>query len=388
MIKLIHITTVGETLGFFSGQIGFLKEQGFDVHVASSPGKDATRFAHAESVEFHSVPMSREISPLTDLVSLFRLCLLFARIRPDIVHSHTPKAGMLSMIAAFLTRVPVRIYHNHGLRYLTTTGVKRSLLIFTERFSCRLSHRVLCVSPSVRQVMIEKGICTDEKSKCLGRGGINGVDALNKFNPEYVDKDAARSAIGIPADARVIGFVGRVVCDKGVIELLSAWELLRRRFEDIYLLVVGSMEEMDEIPLELKNRLQTDSRIIYVGGVLSIVNYYAAMDILTLPSYREGFSMVTMEAAAMSLPVVATRIPGNVDSVIDGETGLLVPPKNADALEQALIVYLENKDLRILHGRNGRRRALKDFRPQDMWKTLHAEYLEMIKIKIDLPRKR
>jgi glycosyltransferase involved in cell wall biosynthesis len=261
---------------------------------------------------------------------------------------------------------------------MTATGAQRLLLASTEKMSCKLAHKVLFVSASVREVAIADGICAENKSKVIRHGSINGIDAVQSFNPEYGNKRRVREANNIPLDARVIGFVGRIVRDKGVIELLAAWGSLRKRFDDLYLLVVGPFETKDAISSELKDRLQTDPRIRFVGEVWATPDYYAAMDILAFPSHREGFGLVAIEASSMSLPVVATRIPGIIDSVVDGETGLLVPPRNATALEQALTLYLESKDLRILHGRNGRNRVLADFRPEDIWESMHAEYLELV----------
>ncbi len=383
--KLIHIATHPSSLFFFlTGQVQYMKQQGLEVYGIASPGIDLEKFAEREGAIVHSVEMPRAISPLRDLISLWKLCFLLKRIRPEIVHAHTPKGGLLGMIAAFLARVPVRIYHVHGFPYLTTTGLRRFLMTSTERISCMLSQRVLFVSESVRQIAIADRICSAQKSKIINNGSINGVDALEHFNPKNRDRDKIKSALGIPANAIVIGFVGRLVIDKGLIELMTAWESLRRQFKDLFLLIIGSeLEKRNAIPIEMVNRIRTDPRIRFVGKVSSPADYYASMDILVLPSYREGFGLVAIEASAMELPVVATRIPGCIDSVLEGETGLLVPPKNAVALEKALKVYIEDKDIRILHGKNGRKRALTDFKPQDIWKIMHAEYLELLKININ-----
>lgn len=377
--KLVHVSTIPDSLFYFlDGQVRYLKKKGFEVHGVSSPGGLLDQFGEREGAKIHGIEMTRYFSPLRDFIAVLRLFKLFRKVKPHIVHSHTPKGGLLGMMAAFLARVPVRIYHVHGLPYMTATGIKRSLLVAIEWFACRLSHRVLCVSPSIRRVLIENHICNSEKCKNLNPGGINGVDAVKRFNPAQMDRTIARSAIGIPVNARVIGFVGRLVRDKGIIELMTTWESLRVQFEDLYLLVMGNIEERDAIPLELRDRLRSDPRIRYVGQVQNPEDYYAAMDIFALPSYREGYGQVAIEASAMSLPVVATRIPGLIDSVSDGETGTLVLPRNADALEKALKVYLKNRHLRTLHGRNGRKRALAEFCPEDIWKKKHQEYLDLL----------
>ncbi len=379
---LVHITTIPVSLYlFFIGQARYMSEQGFEVHGVSSPGEFLDQFAEREGAIGHAIEMPRAISPLKDIISVWKIYTLFRRIKPTIVHAHTPKGGLLGMIAAFLARVPVRIYHVHGFPYLTATGMQRFLLTLTEKISSILAHRVLFVSASVRQVALSDGICSDKKSKIIHHGSINGVDAVGRFNPELCTSEKIRRANGIAPDAMVIGFVGRIVRDKGVIELMTAWESLRRRFDNLILLVVGPFEERDAVTPELKERLCTDPRVCFIGEVMDTVEYYAAMDILVFPSYREGFSLVTMEASAMTLPVVATRIPGNVDSVIEGETGLFVPARDAAALEQALLLYLENKDLRRTHGCNGRKNVLSKFRPQDIWKAMYREYLDLMRVR-------
>lgn len=377
---LVHITTAPQSLyNFFCGQIRYMVEQGYEVHGISSPGNLLDQFAAREGAIPHAINMPRAISPLRDLVALWQLCALLIKIKPDVIHAHTPKAGLLGMIASFIVRVPVRIYHVHGLPYLTASGIQKMLLMVTEIVSCKLAQRVLFVSQSVRKVAITDRICSGQKSKILNHGSINGIDAVHHYNPERSEKEKIRSIHNIPLNYLVIGFVGRIVGDKGVVELLLAWESLKKQFDDILLLVVGPIESRDAVPPELIKKLQTDSRIRFVGEVRDTFDYYTAMDILAFPSYREGFSMVTLEASAMSIPIVATKIPGNMDSVVDGKTGTFVSPRNSQELEHALAMYINNGDLRKAHGRNGRERVLELFRPQDIWESLSAEYEEMIK---------
>ena len=181
------------------------------------------------------------------------------------------------------------------------------LLFLIEIISCRLAHRVLFVSPSIRRTALARGMCLEKKSRVLINGSFNGVDALGHFNPQRVTVDRARAEVGIPISALVIGFVGRVVCDKGIIELLMAWHSLQEQFDDLYLLIVGPMEVKNKIPEEVIGRMMSDPRIRNIRGELDPVNYYAAMDVFVLPSYREGFGLVAIEASAMNLPVSTTR---------------------------------------------------------------------------------
>jgi glycosyltransferase involved in cell wall biosynthesis len=379
-VLLLHVTTAPQSLyHFFPGQIGFMRDRGFRVEAVSSPGTLLDLFAARERIPVHAIEMPRDITPVRDLLALFQLWRLFRALRPQIVHAHTPKASLLAMLAAVLAGVPVRIYHVHGFLFMTASGVRRQFFILAERICCRLSHRILFVSPSIRNIAIEKGICSSNKSRVLHYGSINGIDAQERFNPKANTGRLVRANAGISPNALVIGFVGRIVRDKGIVELMQAWQSLRERFDNLHLLVVGPMEKKDRIPAEVKSRMLSDPRIHYVDEVLDPVNYYAAMDVFAFPSYREGFGLVSIEAAAMSLPVVASRIPGCVDSIVDGETGTLVPPGDADALERALTAYLENSELRKQHGKNGRSMVMEKFCQQKVWEALYEEYCELLK---------
>jgi glycosyltransferase involved in cell wall biosynthesis len=381
---LMLITTVPQSLAFFAGQIGYLKTNGFTVHVLTSPGDLLDAFASREAVCAHVVEMPRRITPFRDVGALFRTWRSLRRTRPEIVHAHTPKGGLLGTIAAWLARVPVRIYHIHGLPFTTASGYKRSLLRLSEKTSCRLAHQVLCVSHSVRRVVIAERLCPASKVKVLGNGTINGVDALARFNPANIESRTGREArarLGIAADALVIGFVGRVVRDKGLQELSAAWEVLRAEFEALHLLIVGDFEPQDPIPENIKNLLATDPRIHLIKHTEEVETYYAAMDIVVLPSYREGFPSVPLEAAALRLPVVATRIQGCVEAVVDGATGLLVPVRDADALAGAVRRYVSDPALREAHGRAGRERVLRMYRREDVWESLLAEYGRLLRDK-------
>jgi glycosyltransferase involved in cell wall biosynthesis len=259
-------------------------------------------------------------------------------------------------------------------------------LKWTEKLSCRHASQVYCVSESVRKVAIAEGLCPAEKVKVLLKGSINGIDAAHRFNPDRFDaqaRDEVRQKYGIPADALVVGFVGRMVRDKGIIELAQAWTKLRKEFPNLHLLVVGGFEPQDPIPLEIQKQLESDERVHLAGwlGALAIPKLCLAMDILALPSYREGFNTVLLEAAAMRLPVVASRVPGCIEGVVPDVTGALVPAYDANALADALTVYLRNPTLRNQHGNAGRMRVLEDFKPEDLSDAIYQEYLRLLEEK-------
>lgn len=383
-VRLVHITTIPETLYFLTGQVSYMKSKGLEVHALSSPGDDLGKFGRQEGIAVHAVEMPRRITPVQDLIAIRRLWRSLRAIKPQIVHAHTPKGGLLGMISAWLARVPVRVYHVHGLPFVTATGLKRTLLRLSERASCLLATQVYSVSHANRDVITAEGLCSPRKIKVLLNGSINGLDAAGRFNPERVGVDAGqgtRAQYGIPTGATVLGFVGRIVRDKGLIELAEAWQTLRADFADLHMLVVGPFEPQDPVPDAVKTMLQTDERIHLAGmvGPDEMPAYYAAMDLLVLPTYREGFPYVPMEAAAMGLPVVASRVPGCTEAVQDGVTGTLVPARDAAALTAALRQYLENPDLRHQHGQAGRARMLRDYLPEALWNAQYEEYVALLR---------
>lgn len=376
MPRVVHVFTVPDSLVFLRGQVAFMRARGFDLTVVSSPGEALEAFGRQEDVDVHAVSMPRRMSPGEDAKSLARLGLLLRRIRPEIVHSHTPKGGLLGTMAATVARVPVRIYHMRGLPLMTARGVQRAILSATERTSCALATQVLAVSRSLRDVAIEERLCAPEKIAVLGAGSGNGVDS-DRFDPARVDpsvRHAFRAALGIADDAPVVGFIGRCVRDKGVVELVDAWKELRARHPAAQLVVAGVFEERDAVPAETRRALESDPSIHLVGFVADTPSLFAAIDVLALPTYREGFPNVPLEAAAMQVPVVTTRVPGCVDAVEDGVTGTLVPVRDAHALAVAVEAYLVDPALRERHGRAGRARVQTSFRRERIWEALAGVY--------------
>lgn len=367
--------TAPVSLVFLAGQVSFMRAAGYSVHAITSPGPELASFGAREGVRVEAVEMPRRITPLQDLVALRRLWKALRRIRPDIVHAHTPKGGLLGMLAAWLARVPVRVYHLRGLPFVTAAGPRRRLLRATERVSCALAHRVLAVSHSIRTIAVDEGICREDKIKVLLGGSGNGVDATGRFVPAAPAVRAeARAELAIPPDAAVVGFVGRLVRDKGVVELAEAWLRLREGAPGLHLLLVGPAEREDAVPVEVLAALRADPRVHLTGHARDTPRLYAAMDVVALPTYREGFPNVALEAAAMGLPIVATSVPGCTDAVRDGVTGTLVPARDAGALAGALRRYLEDPALRDRHGQAGRQRVLAEFRREAIWEGIAAEY--------------
>lgn len=382
---LVHIMTAPQSLGFVAGQVDYVQRQGLTVQVIASPGEQLHAFGDQQNIAVHAVEMPRSITPVKDLRAVWQLWRLLRQIRPTIVHAGTPKAGLLGMMAAWLARVPIRIYQIRGLPFLSARGWKRHLLIWTERIACLLADQVICNSHSNRSEALNAHLCPENKIKVLHNGSGNGVDATGAFVPnEHTFRESIRCELGIPAQALVIGYVGRIVRDKGVVELVRAWEQLNASYSNVHLLVVGRFESQAPLSDDIIGILQKDQRVHLTGYVQkdTIANYYSAMDVLVLPTYREGFPNTLLEAAAKALPAVSTRIPGCVDAVVDGVTGTLVPPRDATALAEAIRRYLDDPELRRQHGQAGRERVLRDFRPGDIWEAVYTEYERLMKAKL------
>lgn len=377
MSRLVHITTVPQSLGFVAGQVEFLADQGWDVHVVSSPGLMLDDFARRHPVSAHAVAMSRAITPTEDLGAVARTTQLLLDLDPDVVHAHTPKGGLVGMMAARAALVGVRIYQMRGLLTATATGPRRLLYAAAERTSCALAHHVVCQSPSLREYAIDHHLVSARKSSVLANGS-NGVDAEGRFDPDHVTGLDVRAQLGIDAEAPVIGFVGRIVGDKGIAELVDAWRVAKGAAPDAHLLLVGPFEARDAVGGGIERTLRDDPRVHLVGFVRDTPRYYEAMDFLVLPSHREGFPNVPLEASAMGIPTVTTHAIGCVDAVIDEVTGLRVDVGDAVALSRAILRYLEDPQLRAEHGAAARARVLMDFRPETIHRASLALYRRLL----------
>jgi len=365
---------------FLRGQLRFMKDRGFDVTLISAPGWELDEIANQEGVRAIAMPMLREPAPFRDGVALTRLTALLRRLSPQIVHCGTPKACLLGGLAARLAGVPARVMTLHGMRTDGLAGRKQSLMLMLERLSCRSAQRIYCVGESLRARAVELQLAPQSKLRVLGHGTANGIDVERFSRTESLlqRSEALREKFNVPTDAPVIGFVGRLVRDKGVGELVTAFGELKRDFPNVRLLVVGPLESYDGLDPELRSRITTDPQIIHTGFLEETAAAYPLMSVLALPTYREGFPYVPMEAAAMELPVVATRVTGCVDAVIDGETGTLVPPRDAATLATAIAAYLKDSALCRRHGLAGRARVQRDFRPEPIWQLLYEEYMDLL----------
>jgi glycosyltransferase involved in cell wall biosynthesis len=380
--SIVHIVTSSLSVRFVECQAEYLAREGYEVTVVSSPGEELSK-AKRDGLQTIAVPMAREISLWTDLVSVWRLARVIWRIGPTITNVSTPKAGLLGGIAAWACRTPCRYYTLLGLRCETTTGLKRVLLLWTERIACRCAHRVICVSESLRQKAIDLGVVNADRTLVLGSGSGNGVD-VERFAPNADTLRRAaelRGHLGIPANAPVLGFVGRLTRDKGIGELVEAHIKLRKRFPAVRLLLVGDVEQGDPLPPETRRIMKTEPQIIQTGFVEDPAPYYHIMNVLAFPTHREGFGNAPLEAHAAGKPVVAARATGVLDGVIDGVTGILVPVGDVAALAGALELVLKDPSLAVALGSAGRERVLREFRQERVWEAIVGEYLQHLQVK-------
>jgi glycosyltransferase involved in cell wall biosynthesis len=374
-IPILFAVTSASTWCFFNGIMGMLQDAGFDPVLVSSPGEQLQATAQRARVRHAAVPMSREISLVRDLVSLWRLFRLIRRVRPMITNVGTPKAGLLAGLAAWSLRVPCRIYTLHGLRLETTAGLKRMLLVTMERIACACAHRVICVSPSLRQRAIELKLAPAGKTVVLGSGSCGGID-VRHFSPAVrnsPEKDLLADQLGIPHGVPVIGFVGRFTRDKGIGELIAAFSKLRQSWPSLRVLLVGEFEDGDPVPAEIRSQIEADRNIVRTGYVSDTAPFYGLMDILVLPTHREGMCYAPLEAQACCVPVVTTTATGAIDSIVEGLTGFLVPVGSAHALTARIEELLQNPELRARMGQAGRDRIVREFRQEKVASALIEE---------------
>jgi glycosyltransferase involved in cell wall biosynthesis len=386
-VRLAYVTTIPLTQWtFLRGQNHFMAERGFELHAITSPGPDLERLAGRDPVVTHPVSISRgSISPVRDLLSLLRLVAVLRRVRPHILHVSTPKAALLGSVAGWLTRVPVRMFVFRGSATEGATGLPRRLFRALERLTVRLCHQTICVAPSLRAFARSAGILRPGEGVVLASGMSNGID-LARFDPHCRTRDSAEHTLAgvIPAgwlegDGRVVGYLGRVTFDKGVEELAAAWRIVREAFPTARLLVVGPWEECSSVDTAARAALEHDPRVAITGPVEDTAACYRLMDLFVYPSHgTEGFPNAPVEAAAMELPVVATRVVGSVDAVVNSETGTLVEPHDVRQLADAVARYLRDPALCREHGRRGRARVEAYFRREVIWEALLGEYCRLL----------
>lgn len=381
MIKIIRTSTVPSSLNVFCK--GFLRElqetEGYEIIAVSSPGPSLEEIQEREGVKTIAVAMERHISPFKDLKSLLGLIKVFRRERPTMVHSMTPKAGLLCMMAAWVCRVPVRLHTFTGLVFPTAVGRTKKILIFTDRLTCACATHIIPEGEGVKNDLLNYKI-TKKPLKVLGYGNVRGID-LKHFNPESPSVQAEALKIRKP-DVFTFIFIGRIVRDKGINELVKSFSRLNSKYPKTRLLLVGPYEEnLDPLAPETLAEINSNEAIEAVGPQKDVRPWLAASDAFVFPSYREGFPNVVIEAGAMGLPSIVTDINGSREIIIEKENGTIIPSHDVERLYQAMKKMLSDKKSRLAMASKSRRLIASRFEQGFVHKCLINYYKEILNLK-------
>jgi glycosyltransferase involved in cell wall biosynthesis len=375
--KILHVVNVFFVLPYFIGdQFDYFKNKGYKLFVACTPSVEFDNYSNEKKFSKIKVNISRNFNFFNDLITIFKLIYAIKKNNIEIVVGHTPKGGYVSMIAAFLCQTEKRIYFRHGLMFETSSGIKKQILILIEKLTGILATDVISVSQSVLEKSISYRLDLNSKNRLLGNGTCNGIDSLNKWNPvniKTLDKLEKRKSLKIKHDDLVVGFVGRIVRDKGINELICAWKILKSEFNNIKLVLVGPIELRDSIDIETQKFIENDETIIFQGFIKDTEIYYSIFDIFILPSYREGFPTVVLEASSMMLPIITTRNTGCRDSICENITGIFCDISD-NSIYEKIKFYILNPQLRLEHGKNGREFVVKNFQQNLLWSEIEKLY--------------
>lgn len=377
MHKLIRITTIPLSLEkLLEGQLTFMNQY-FEVIAVSAEKERLEKYGRENKVKTFWVEMTRAITPLKDLKAVYRLYAFFKNENPLIVHTHTPKAGIVGMLAAKLAGVPIRLHTVAGLPLMETTGSKRKVLNFVEKLTYSLATKVYPNSLGLNEIILKENFSSPSKLKVLGKGSSNGIDT-SYFDPaQYSDdfKSKLKNELRIPDENLIFIFIGRLVSEKGINELVKSFNRLYKINPRISLLLVGPFEEeLDPLNEETLEIIKSHPGIISVGYQQDVRPYLAISDVLTFPSYREGFPNVVMQAGAMNIPAIVTDINGCNEIISEEKNGLIIPPKNEEALYMAMLRLLENVNLRRSMALKAREEITANYERGAFWKILLNEY--------------
>ncbi len=383
MPRLLRITTVPISLHLLlQGQLSYMREHGFDVITMSANGKEVGEVAK-DGIRHIVIPMTRKITPLHDLGCLWRMVREIKKLRPDIVHTHTPKAGLLGMLAAWICKVPVRMHTVAGLPLMESSGLKRKVLEIAEEVTYACAQRVYPNSIGLKKYIEEHFRLPARKIKVIGKGSSNGIDTSYFYRSpalEILGREIRRK-YKIADNDFVFSFVGRIVRDKGIVELIQAFqkvsEVSMRQHPEkkVFLLLVGAFEhDLDPLPKYIYDYAMKDKRIIFAGFQDDIRPWIIASDVFVFPSYREGFPNVVMQSGLLKIPSIVSDINGCNEIVEHDKTGIIVPPKNVNELVKAMEEMMVNEMKRVTIGRAAHDFVCGNFKREIIWEKLKEEY--------------
>lgn len=380
--KIIRITTVPSSLNvLLKGQLRYIKNNGYEVIGISSEGRELEEVSESENIRTIELNMTRTISPINDLISLFKLFIILRIQKPDIVHTHTPKAGTIGMLSSYFARVPNRLHTVAGLPLMEATGLKRIILNFVEKLTYKCATRVYPNSYGLKKVILNHRFTSDNNLKVIGNGSSNGIDT-SYFDPKLFsikDKDDLKTNLGINKTDFLFIFVGRIVSDKGINELVEAFDKICLVKENIKLLLLGPLEdELDPLQKKTKLLIENNENIISVGYQNDVRPYFSISNCLVFPSYREGFPNVVMQAGAMRLPCIVTDINGCNEIIENNINGLLIKVKCIDAIYIAMKKIISEKPLLEKLRLNSRELIKSKYEREVYWGLLLREYESLI----------
>lgn len=377
MHKLIRITTIPISIEkLLENQLFFMKDY-YDVKAISSDKENLERVGKLQEVSVYPVEMTRKITPWQDLKALWKLYRYFKKEQPLIVHTHTPKAGTIGMIASKLAGVPHRLHTVAGLPLLETKGNKRKLLNLVEKTTYACASKIYPNSNGLKNIITQEGFCKPEKIKIIANGSSNGINT-QIFNPEIVsneDQLHLKKTLGIAPTDFVFIYVGRLTGDKGINELLLVFQKIAMEFKNTKLLLVGFFEtNLDPLQKDTLCEIKNNAQVIHVPFQNDVRPYYAISDVLVFPSYREGFPNAILEAGAMGLPTIASDINGCNEIIEDQKNGILIPPKDTEALFTTMKKVMLDPSFQSHLKQNARPMILSRFEQIVVWEALLAEY--------------
>ena len=363
------------------GQMHFMATHGFDVLMISAAGKELQAVIEQEQCPHIIVPMTRKITPFRDLTCLFQLIKIFRKEKPDIVHTHTPKAGLLGMLAAKICGVKIRIHTVAGLPLMVESGFKYRLLKFIEKLTYAAANKVWPNSNSLMQFIIDNKLCKTTKLQIIAKGSSNGIN-IDRFNAAALDEKIIteiKEQINYSTKNKYLLCIGRLVVDKGIAELVHVFTQLQKSNEDLVLILVGEYETaLDPLPAATLHEIETNSSIIHINWTNNVEYYMHLANLFVFPSHREGFPNVLLQAGAMHLPIICSHITGNIDIVINNETGLIFDRGNEQQMLKLLQYALANPQHMQTMAKKLHQQINENYRQENIWQNMLQAYKTLV----------